>query len=150
MSSRFELKKIAPDGAKAFGPLYQYITGCGLDRALIDLVFLRVSQINGCAYCVDLHWRDLLKAGADPRKINSVITWREAPFFTARERAALAWAESLTLVAQTGAPDHGYAAVSAEFSAREVADLSIVIALMNAMNRIGVGGRLAPPLAVAA
>jgi AhpD family alkylhydroperoxidase len=150
MSSRFELKKIAPDGAKAFGPLYQYITGCGLDRALIDLVFLRVSQINGCAYCVDLHWRDLLKAGGDPRKINSVITWREAPFFTARERAALAWAESLTLVAQTGAPDHDYAAVSAEFSAKEVADLSIVIALMNAMNRIGVGGRLAPPLAIAA
>jgi AhpD family alkylhydroperoxidase len=150
MSSRFELKKIAPEGAKAFGPLYQYVGGCGLERALVDLVFLRISQINGCAYCVDLHWRDALKGGADPRKINSVITWREAPFFSPRERAALSWAESLTLIAQTGAPDHDYAAVKTEFSDKEVADLSIVIALMNAMNRIGVGGRLPPPLAVAA
>jgi AhpD family alkylhydroperoxidase len=150
MSQRFELKKVAPEGYKAFGPLYQYVASSGLDRALVDLVFLRVSQINGCAYCVDLHWRDALKGGDDARKINSLVTWREAPFFSPRERAALTWAESLTRIADTGAPDEDYAAVRAEFSEKEVADLTIVIALMNAMNRVGVGSRLSPPVALAA
>jgi AhpD family alkylhydroperoxidase len=144
MSQRFNIRQAAPEGYNALGPLYQYIASSGLDRRLVDLVFLRVSQINGCAYCVDLHWSDLIKAGEDHRKLNSLITWKEAPFFTARERAALAWAESLTNVAQTGAPDADYALVKSEFSDKEVADLTIVIGLMNAMNRIGVGSRLAP------
>ena len=144
MSQRFNIRQAAPEGYKAFGPLYQYVESSGLDRRLIDLVFLRVSQINGCAYCVDLHWRDLVKAGEDQRKLNSLITWKEAPFFSARERAALAWTESLTNVAQTGAPDADYTLVTSEFSEKEVADLTIVIGLMNAMNRIGIGSRLAP------
>jgi len=150
MSQRYSMKDVTPEGYKAFAPLYDYIHTSGLDRSLIDLVFLRVSQINGCAYCVDLHWRDALKAGDDPRKLNSVVTWREAPFFTPRERAALAWTESLTNIAATGAPDADYVAVKAEFSEKEVADLTIVIALMNAMNRIGISSRLAPPQHVAA
>jgi AhpD family alkylhydroperoxidase len=150
MSPRLELKKIAPEGFKAFGPLYQYVAASGLDRALVDLVFLRISQINGCAYCVDLHWRDALKAGDDPRKINSLITWREAPFFSEHERAALSWAESLTHLPDTGAPDHDYALVKGQFTDKEIADLTIVIALMNAMNRIGVGTRLQVPLTAAA
>jgi AhpD family alkylhydroperoxidase len=145
MSERFNLRQIAPEGYKAFRPLYDYIAASGLDRALVDLVFLRVSQINGCAYCVDLHWRDALKAGDDPRKINCVITWREAPFFSDRERAALAWTDSLTNLAQTGVPDADYHLVKRHFSEKEVADLTIVIALMNAMNRIGVSSRLMPP-----
>jgi AhpD family alkylhydroperoxidase len=144
MSQRFNLRQAAPDGYKAFQPLYQYIESSGLDRRLVDLVFLRVSQINGCSYCVDLHWRDLIKAGEDPRRLNSLITWHEAPFFSARERAALAWTESLTNIAQTGAPDPDYALVKGEFSEKEIADLTIVIALMNAMNRVGIGSRLAP------
>jgi AhpD family alkylhydroperoxidase len=144
MSERFNLQKVAPDGHKAFGALYQYVASCGLDRALVDMVFLRVSQINGCAYCVDLHWRDALKAGADARKINSLITWREAPFFSKRERAALAWTDSLTNVSVTHAPDEDYAAVKSEFSEKEIADLTVVIALMNAMNRVGIGSRLTP------
>ncbi len=150
MSPRLELKKVAPEGHKAFGPIYQYIASSSLDRALVDLVFLRVSQINGCAYCVDLHWRDMLKAGTDARKINSLVTWREAPFFSARERAALVWTESLTRIADTGAPDNDYAAVKIEFTEKEIADLTIVIALMNAMNRIGVGTRMQVPAAAAA
>ena len=145
MSQRFNIRQIAPEGHKAFGPLYQYVESSGLDRRLVDLVFLRVSQINGCSYCVDLHWRDLIKAGEDQRKLNSLITWKEAPFFSARERAALAWTESLTNIAQTGAPDADYALVKSEFSEKEIADLTIVIGLMNAMNRIGIGSRLAPP-----
>ncbi len=144
MSPRLELKKVTPAGYKAFEPLYQYVATTALDRTLIDLVYLRVSQINGCAYCVDTHWRDLVKAGVEPRKLNSLITWREVPFFTPRERAALIWAESLTRVADTGIPDEDYAAVKAEFSEKDIADLIIVIALMNAMNRVGVSTRLAP------
>ena len=146
MSQRFNLREAAPEGYKAFGPLYAYVDSCGLDRRLIDLAFLRVSQINGCAYCVDLHWRDLVKAGEDQRRLNSLVTWKEGPFFSARERAALAWTESLTNIAQTGAPDAAYALVTSEFSKKEVADLTIVIGRMNAMNRVGIGSRLSPPL----
>ncbi len=142
------MKKIAPDAMNAFDPLYQYVRTCGIDRALIDLIYLRVSQINGCAYCVDRHWRDLLKAGEDPRKINSAITWREAPFFSERERAALAWAESLTYVSRTGAPDADYDLVKGHFSDKEIADLTVIISLMNAMNRIGVGTRMQPRVSV--
>ena len=80
MSQRFNLRQAAPEGYKAFGPLYQYIETSGLGRKLVDLVFLRVSQINGCSYCVDLHWRDLMKAGEDQRKINSLMTGRKRPF----------------------------------------------------------------------
>lgn len=149
MSHRVEIKKVAPDAMKAFGPLYQYVGACGLDRALIDMLFMRISQINGCAYCVDLHWRDAMKAGDDARKFNSIITWREAPFFSERERAALNWAESLTLVADTGAPDTDYEEMKAHFSEKEIADVTVVIALMNAMNRLGIGQRLAPPIKVA-
>jgi AhpD family alkylhydroperoxidase len=145
MSERFNLKTVTPEGYNAFGALYRYVDSCGLERSLIDLVNLRVSQINGCAYCVDLHWRDLLKAGNDARKINSLVTWREAPFFSNRERAALTWTESLTNVATTHTPDDDYAAVKREFSQKEIADLTIVIALMNAMNRVGIGSRLTPP-----
>src|ERR1700744_3987624 len=121
MTQRFNLRTAAPEAMKAFDPLYQYV-GKNVDRALVDLVYLRISQINGCAYCVDLHWRDALKAGDDARKINSVITWREAPFFSERERAALAWAESLTLIPETGAPDEDYALVKSQFSEKEIAD----------------------------
>ncbi len=145
MSQRFNLSKVSPDGYKAFTPLYQYVTSSGLEKALIDLVFLRVSQINGCAYCVDLHWRDLLKEGEDPRKINSLTTWHEAPFFSERERAALTWTESLTAISVTHAPDADYEVVQSQFSEKEIGDLTIVISLMNAMNRIGVSSRLAPP-----
>lgn len=149
MSHRVEIKRVAPDAMKAFGPLYQYVGACGLDRALVDMLYMRISQINGCAYCVDLHWRDAMKAGDDARKFNSIITWREAPFFSERERAALNWAESLTHVAETGAPDSDYDLLKAHFSEKEIADITVVIALMNAMNRIGIGQRLAPPAKVA-
>lgn len=146
MTSRLDYAHAAPEGMKALGVAHSYVAASGLGKALVELAYLRVSQINGCAYCVDLHWRDLVKAGEDQRKLNSVITWKEAPFFNARERAAFAWAESLTNLAQTGAPDADYARVTSEFSEKEVADLTIVISLMNAMNRVGVGSRLAPAL----
>lgn len=122
-----------------------------LGKKLLDLVFLRVSQLNGCAYCVDLHVRDLLAQGEDLQRLNSLVTWREVSLFS--ERAALNWAESLTRLADTHAADEDYTPLAAHFSDRETAELTMAVALMNAWNRLGVGMRLpvrAAPLKVAA
>lgn len=141
---RIDCRTVAPEGHKAFGRVHRYIAECGLEPALVHLVYLRVSQLNGCAYCIDLHWRDALAEGVSPRKANAVAAWEEAPFFSARERAALAWAESLTRIAETRAPDALYEQARLYFSERELADLTYAAALMNAFNRLGVGLRMAP------
>jgi AhpD family alkylhydroperoxidase len=141
---RLDYKTVSPEGYKAFAGIHQYLAK-SLDETLRNLVYLRVSQINGCAYCVDLHTRDALKAGEDARRLHNVITWREAPFFTPKERAALAWAEVLTLLPDTGAPDADYAEVRRHFDDKELADLTYAIASMNAFNRLGVGFRMSPP-----
>src|SRR4051812_38830873 len=96
MTQRLDYSAIAPEGHKALTALYRYLPSCGLPPGLLHLVFLRISQINGCAYCVDLHFRDALRDGDDARRLNGVAVWRETPFFSERERAALGWAESLT------------------------------------------------------
>ena len=144
MEPRLNYASVSPEAAKSFGGAHHYIAHCGLEPGLIHLVYLRVSQINGCAYCVDLHMRDALRDGDDFRRINSVVTWRETPFFTPRERAALAWAESLTLVAETRAPDEDYGRARAEFSEKELVDLTYAVALMNALNRVAIGFRKGP------
>ena len=144
MEPRLNYASVSPEAAKSFRGTHQYIAGCGLEKGLVHLVYLRVSQINGCAYCVDLHMRDALRDGDDFRRINSVVTWRETPFFTPRERAALAWAESLTLVAETRAPDEDYQRARAEFSEKELVDLTYAVALMNALNRVAIGFRKGP------
>ncbi len=144
MKTRMDYRKVSPEGYRAFAAVHQYIAKCGLEEALVHLVYLRISQINGCAYCVDLHYRDALKCGTDPRTINAVSAWREMPFFSPRERAAFAWAESLTHVSQTGAPDDAYDGLMSHFSEKEIADLTYAIALMNGFNRLGVGLRTMP------
>src|SRR5262245_42980012 len=143
MQQRLNYAAASPDGYKAFGAVSQYVAK-NVDEKLLHLVYLRVSQINGCAYCVDLHSRDALKVGEDPRRLFSVITWREAAFCSEKERAAFAWAESLTRVADTGAPDADYDAVRKHFNDKELADLTYAISLMNAFNRLGVGFRMSP------
>lgn len=145
MSQRLDYKKASPEAHKAMTALYRYLPQSPVDEKLRHLVWLRISQINGCAYCVDLHWRDALKAGETPRRLNSVVTWRESGLFDEKEGAALAWAEALTLLVETGAPDDAYDAVRRHFDDRELADLSFLIALMNGLNRMGVGFRQAPP-----
>ncbi len=151
MSQRITLADAAPNAPKGFYATSAYLTQCSLPITLVDLVYLRVSQINGCAYCIDLHARDLRKHGVAVEKLLLVPVWREAePLFDARERAALAWAESLTRVEQTQAPDADYDAVAAVFNARELADLTMAISLMNAFNRIGIGLRMAPAAAAQA
>lgn len=145
MSTRLDYAKASPDGYKAFGGVYVYLQQCGLPKTLIDLVFLRVSQINGCAYCIDMHSRDLVKQGVSVDKLVLVPVWHEAgAVFSSRERTALAWAESVTRVADTGVPDEDYAAAAAEFSDKELADLTYAIGLMNAFNRLGVSFRATP------
>jgi AhpD family alkylhydroperoxidase len=135
----------SPAGMKAFGGVHAYVAQSGLPAGLVDLVYLRVSQINGCAYCIDMHSRDLLKGGLAVEKLVLVPVWREAEaLFDARERAALAWAETVTAVADTGVPDADYAAAAAEFSAKELADLTIAIGLMNAYNRLAISFRTTP------
>lgn len=145
MTMRIDYTKVTPAGVKALGGVYGYIVQSGLDERLVELVYLRVSQINGCAYCIGLHTSDLTRNGVSFQKLALLQAWREAgAMFNDRERAALRWAESLTRVAETGAPDEDYAAVSSIFAEKEVADLTIAIGLMNAFNRLGIGLRRPP------
>lgn len=138
--------QVAADGAKALGGVYQYISNnTNLPAQLIHLVFLRVSQINGCAHCIDLHARDLIKEGMSVDKIVLVPVWHEAAYlFSDQERAALAWAEEVTRISETHASDEAYAAASAVFGPKDLVDLTITIAAMNAFNRMGISFRLKP------
>ena len=148
MTQRLDYATIAAAGMKAFGGVYGYVAQSGLNTPLVDLVYLRISQINGCAYCLDMHTRALLKEGVTVEKLALLQAWREAgKLFDAKERAALAWAESLTEVARTGAPDHDFEAAAAVFSEKELVDLTIAIGLMNAYNRLSIGFRNPPAAA---
>ena len=150
MSNRIDYAKASPDGFKAFGGVYVTLQKCGLPKQLVDLVYLRVSQINGCAYCIDMHSRDLLKSGLTVDKLVLVPVWHDAgEVFSTRERIALAWAETVTRIAETGVPDVDYEAAAAEFSAKELADLTYAIGLMNAFNRFGITFRTPPAAAKA-
>ena len=147
MTQRLNYTTIAPSGVKALGGVYGYILQCGLPTSLVNLVYLRTSQINGCAYCIDMHSRDLTKGGLAIEKLVLVQAWREAGgLFDPRERAALAWAETVTRVADTTVPDAEYEAASAVFSEKELTDLTIAIGLMNTYNRLAIGFRI-PPVA---
>ncbi|MBN9008134.1 MAG: carboxymuconolactone decarboxylase family protein [Rhizobiales bacterium] len=144
-----DYEKVAPAGYKALGGVYGYIMQSGLDDTLVQLVYLRVSQINGCAYCLDLHTRDLVKNDVAPEKLALVQVWHEAgPVFDEREHAALRWAETVTRVAETVIPDNEFQAVSAVFNDKEIVDLTIAIGLMNAFNRMAIGFRRPPQAAL--
>lgn len=147
---RIPYETLAPDGMKALGGVYGYVTRCGLEKPLVDLAYLRASQINGCGYCVDAHSHDLLKAGVPAEKLLLLPVWREAGgHFSSRERAVLAWAETVTLVAKTKVPDAEFAAVRDALTDKEIADLTIAIGLINAYNRIAISFHRAPATAPA-
>jgi len=149
MSNRLNYAEIAPAGVKALGAVYGYVMQSDLSPILVDLVYLRVSQINNCAYCLDMHTRELLKKGVSIEKLALVQAWKEgANLFDLRERAALAWAESVTLVAQTGVPDSAYEVARTVFDERELVDLTIAISLMNAFNRMAISFRNTPQAAI--
>ncbi|MBF6024145.1 carboxymuconolactone decarboxylase family protein [Lysobacter niastensis] len=141
MQPRLDFYKASPDAAKAMLALEAAVGKLGLEPHLIELVKLRASQINGCAYCVDLHSSDARKRGESERRLHAVAVWREAPFFTDRERAALAWTEALTRIAETRAPDSDYEWLSGHFDERERVDLTLAINAINSWNRLAIGFR---------
>ncbi|WP_421995712.1 carboxymuconolactone decarboxylase family protein [Roseococcus sp.] len=145
MSERIDYMKVAPAGVKALGGVYGYIMQSGLPEELLELAYYRTSQINGCAYCLDLHSKALTAKGFALAKLVLVPVWREAEaLFDPRERAALAWAETVTRVADTAIPDEAFQAASAAFSEKELVDLTIAIGLMNTFNRLAIGFRRTP------
>jgi AhpD family alkylhydroperoxidase len=145
VTQRLNYTAAAPAGMKAFGGVHGYVSQSGLPALLVDLVYLRVSLINGCAYCIDMHAHDLLKRGMAVEKLVLVPVWREAgSLFSEQERVALAWAETVTRVADTAIPDADYRDAAAAFSDKELADLTIAIALMNAYNRLAISFRTPP------
>ncbi|NML44550.1 carboxymuconolactone decarboxylase family protein [Ramlibacter sp. G-1-2-2] len=145
MSQRLDYNQLAPAGMKALGAAYGYTAQSSLSPVLVDLVYLRVSQINNCAYCLDMHTRDLLKRGVPVEKIALLQAWREAgDLFDPREQAALAWAESVTRVADTGVPDADFDAARDVFDERELVDLTLAIGVMNSYNRMAISFRSTP------
>jgi AhpD family alkylhydroperoxidase len=144
MPRRLAYIQIAPDAVKALSATNTYLESTNIEPRLRALVELRTSQINGCAYCLDLHSRAARAAGETQQRLDCLSAWRETTFYDDRERAALAWAESVTNVSQTGIPDDAYEAVKSQFSEKDVVDLTFVIATMNAWNRIAIGFRQGP------
>ena len=144
MKARFEYAKAAPGGYQAMLGLEKYLHGCGLEASLLHLVRLRASQINGCAFCLDMHSKDLRAIGESEQRLYTLEAWRECPWYSDRERAALAWTEALTRVADTNAPDEVYEQARAQFNEKELSDLTLAIAAINAWNRLSIGARTVP------
>src|SRR6187551_3840637 len=144
MEARMNYGKAAPGAMRAMNGLETYLADCGLEPGLLDLVKLRASQINGCAYCVDMHSLDLRAAGETEQRIYALPVWQETPFFSERERAALLWTEKLTLISIDHVPDEVFEQVRQQFSEEELANLTLVIATINAWNRFGVSFRDVP------
>jgi AhpD family alkylhydroperoxidase len=144
MEARFNFTKAAPGGYKAMLGLEQYLQSCGLEESLLHLIKLRTSQINGCAYCLDMHWKDLRAMGEDEQRIYSLDAWRESPFYTARERAALHWAEAVTRIMDDHVPDAVYDDVRQHFNEKELSDLTLAVAAINAWNRLCISARIVP------
>ncbi len=138
---RLPYSTLAPDSYRALGAASASLQQSSLGSTLVDLIYLRVSQINGCAYCVDMHARDLLRRGEDLQRINSLVTWHETDFYSERERAALAWAEALTDIIRSDASDELFAALKQHFTDREIADIGFAVAIMNGWNRMAIGFR---------
>jgi AhpD family alkylhydroperoxidase len=146
MQRRHNIAELTPDLYRAVVQLDALVKKSGLSNRLLHLVKLRASQINGCAYCVDLHVKQALADGLDQQMLHLVSVWHESPFFDSRDRAALEWTESVTLIAETGIPDETYDAVRSVFSETEIAQLTVAIGTINIFNRFAVSSRLLHPL----
>jgi AhpD family alkylhydroperoxidase len=144
MAARMSYGKAAPGAMRAMNALEAYVEDCGIEPALQDLVKLRASQINGCAYCVDMHSLDARARGETEQRLYALPVWRDTPFFTERERAALLWTERVTLIARDQVPDEIYEQVRPHFTDAELANLTLVIATINAWNRLAISFRSEP------
>ena len=152
MITRTRYVKASPRVPEALLRVHDYLRHCGLEESLLNLAYLRASQINGCAYCTDLHWKDLRALGESEQRLSLLTAWREAPGYTDRERAALAWTEAVTLVTEGHVPDEVYRAAREQFTETELADLTLAVGVINAWNRLNVAfrteaGRYQPPAA---
>ena len=144
---RLPYTKVAPAAVKALLDVEKYIKASGLEGSLIELVKMRASQINRCAYCLDMHSKDARKNGETEQRLYVRSAWEESSLYTPRERAALVWTESLTRLPETAAPDEAYKPLAEHFSEKEIVDLTVLIGMINLWNRIGVGFRLPHPAA---
>jgi AhpD family alkylhydroperoxidase len=144
MEPRLDVTKFAPDALQSLYALERYIAKSGLDHRLMLLVKMRASQINGCAYCIDMHSKDARALGETEQRLYELNAWRETPFYTDRERAALAWTETLTLVSQSHVPDSAYQEVRKQFGEKELVDLTLLITSINTWNRLAIALRAVP------
>ncbi|HLN74534.1 MAG TPA: carboxymuconolactone decarboxylase family protein [Prolixibacteraceae bacterium] len=144
MKERLNYSKVAPNALKAMHELEKYVHGSGLERSLYELVKIRASQINGCAYCIDMHTKDARKAGETEQRLYALSAWRETPFYSQRERAALAWTETLTMISENNVPDSIYESVREYFDENEIVALTMAIVAINGWNRLAIGFRTVP------
>jgi len=144
MEERIHYQKVAPLAYHAMLGLEKYLHECGLEEGLLRLIKLRASQINGRAFCLDMHWNDLKAIGETDQRMYSLDAWRECPYYSDRERAALAWTEAVTSVAETHVPDDVYGEAKQQFSEKELADLTLAVSAINAWNRLLIAGRTTP------
>jgi AhpD family alkylhydroperoxidase len=144
MSSRIDHTKVAPGALQAMFGLEKYLAECAIEQSLRNLIKVRASQINGCAYCIDMHWKDARAKGESEQRLYGLSAWREAPYYSDRERAALAWTEELTLIADNRVSDEFYERTRRQLSEQEVVDLTIAVVTINAWNRITISFRREP------
>jgi AhpD family alkylhydroperoxidase len=144
MKARLDYARLAPGVYDAMDSLDRYLQTCGLEDSLLHLARLRASQLNGCAYCLDMHWKDLRALGATEQRLYSLDAWRETPYYTDRERAALAWTEAVTRVADGHVPDAVFDEVRPHFTEQELSNLTLAVAAINAWNRLSIAARLVP------
>ena len=143
-SERLNYSKASPGAFRAMAGLERFVHSSGLEPSLLELVKMRASQINGCAYCLDMHWKDARAAGESEQRLYSLDAWRETPFYSERERAALAWTEAVTLIAATHAPDELYEEVRQHFNEEELVNLTMAIVAINGWNRLSISFRAEP------
>jgi AhpD family alkylhydroperoxidase len=144
MTARLDFRKASPKGNAAMFALHDFVRTCGIDHALLELVKLRASQINGCAHCMDMHTKELRADGESEQRLYLLSAWRESPFYSDRERAALAWTEAVTLVAESHVPDEVYEEARKQFSEEELANLTMALVAINGANRLNVAFRTVP------
>src|SRR5881392_10712 len=141
MKARLDFRKASPQGEQAMMGLHMFVRNCGLDHSLLELIKLRASQLNGCAHCIDMHTKELRADGESEQRLYLLNAWRESPFYSDRERAALAWTEAVTLVRDGHVPDELYDEVRKQFSDAELVSLTLAVVAINGWNRINIAFR---------
>jgi AhpD family alkylhydroperoxidase len=144
MTARFRYDVQTPGPYEAMNALEHYLAHCAIEERLVHFVKLRASQLNGCAYCIDMHWKDLRALGENEQRLYGLDAWRESPYYSPRERAALAWTEAVTHVATSRVPDDVYRDAREHFDERAIGDLTLVVATINAWNRLAIASGSVP------